>query len=181
MTPETVFHTQFCMTNRTLITYLGNEIVKKLKGPWRYTERIDLWTFDTYGSVCECETCRNGGNGADLTLQFLSRMREMMDDAGVGRKVRIVMCAYDGTRTMEPPTRPVPENLIRAGDLVTFYPIMRCYRHDLDDETCAENRRYFALLKGWLSLPQGMPVVMGEYYNVTRLTISHFVYKAYAP
>ena len=168
LTPETVFHTQFCMTNPELIAYLGHEIVKKLRGPWRFAERIDLWTFDTYGDVCECENCRSEGNGADLTLYFLSKIREIIDADGAGQRVQIVMCAYDGTCTMEPPTRPVPENLIRAGDLVTYYPIMRCYRHNLDDTTCAENRRYFSLLQGWLSLPQSMPVVMGEYYNVTR-------------
>jgi len=82
--------------------------------------------------------------------------------------VRLATCAYEGTATVDGPSRPVPPNLIRAGDLASYYPINRCYQHDLADAACAVNARYTAALRSWFAQQPALPVCAGEYYNVSK-------------
>lgn len=91
-----------------------------------------------------------------------------MDEAGIGHRVRLVTCAYDGTGNMEPPKNPIPQNLIKASDMVVYYPITRCYEHDIYDESCPVNKRFAELLRGWLAVTPSLPMVIGEYYNVSK-------------
>lgn len=167
ITAENAQHVQFCMSNHNLLHYLWSKLLKLLQTDWYEADRVDVWGFDTWGSTCQCEHCRRLGNGADQTLHFLSYLREQLDEAvssGVlDHPVRLVMCAYEGTATLQPPENGIPENLRNSGDYVVYYPILRCYEHTMEEE-CSYNSFYRQSLEGW----KGIPVMAGEYYNVSK-------------
>lgn len=156
---------QFCVCQPSLIDYLADILIKRLRGEWRHLDRLDIWGFDTWGGACSCNACRAVGNGTDRTLYFLSALRKRLDCAGI--HTALVACAYEGTDTMEAPSHPTPANLL-SGDCVIHYPIHRCYAHDFDDPECATNAYYHRLLKDWLAQTPRLPCVMGEYYNVSK-------------
>ncbi len=168
LTAENALGVQFCMSNTALLDFLGDELITILSGEWYYADRIDVWTFDTWGKTCSCEACKKLGNGTDATLHFISHIRSSVDRAvaegKLDRDLRLVMCAYEGTSTLEPPSKPIPENLTDGRDYVVFYPINRCYHHTLNDSECDINRDYAKALRGW----QGIPLMVGEYYNVSK-------------
>ena len=169
---ETALRTQFCVSDESLLGFLCKEVLGLAAGRWREADRIDIWGFDTWGSGCCCDGCRRLGNASDRMLHFLSRLRQAAGEAALhGRldhAVRFVMCAYEGTSTLEAPTQPIPANLVSAGDYVVYYPILRCYAHDCADGTCSRNIPYDAALRGWLSCSPSLPVMVGEYYNVSK-------------
>ncbi|MCU0772537.1 MAG: DUF4838 domain-containing protein [Verrucomicrobia bacterium] len=164
--------TQFCASQPALVEFLGNALLKRLRGDWVIADRVDMWGFDTWGQMCQCEACRAIGNASDQMLHFASQMRGFLDRAEAAKKldrhVTLILCAYEGTASLEGPSRPVPENLAADGTLVTFYPINRCYRHALNDPDCATNRRYWAALNSWTSARPALRIVEGEYYNVSK-------------
>lgn len=156
---------QFCVSQKSLADYLASKIIKKLRGEWKYLDRLDIWGFDTWGGACSCGACRALGNSTDRALYFLSQLRGRLDAAG--ERVTLVGCAYEGTDTMDPPSRPVPENLL-GRDLVVHYPIHRCYAHRFDDPSCPVNAPYFSKLSGWRDRAPRLTTMLGEYYNVTK-------------
>ncbi len=156
---------QFCVSQDSLMDYLADILIKRLQGEWRYLDRLDIWGFDTGGGGCNCEKCRALGNGSDRTLHFLSELRKRIDRAGLS--VSLVGCAYEETDTLAAPLHETPENLL-ARDCVVYYPINRCYAHDLDDPACGINAAYCRNLKDWLAQSPHMHIVVGEYYNVHR-------------
>lgn len=168
ITPQNAIRTQFCVSKEDLCEYLSKTIIEKLKGEWIYADRLDIWGFDTWGSTCCCPDCLKKGNNSDGTLYFTSKLREALNQVDLGRSVQLVMCAYGGTATLEPPENPIPQNLIDAGDLLVFYPITRCYRHHLDETPCKENEYFQDCLTGWLSKTPAMPIIMGEYYDCSK-------------
>ncbi len=168
VTPENARRTQFCVSNDEVCEYFGAELVRRLREEWYEAERIDIWGFDTWGGTCACEKCLALGNSTDQTLRFLSKLREAIDNANLDRKVEMVLCSYGGTTTLEPPTKAIPQNVIDGGDMITFYPITRCYRHRLDEGPCPENEYFIKCLKGWLAKEPAMPIIMGEYYDLSK-------------
>lgn len=169
-TKENALKTQFCVSQPQLIDFLAKEVLKRLGEEWKNGDRIDIWGFDTWGDVCNCEQCKKLGNGSDQILYFLSAIRKCLDDAKengeLDRSIRLVTTAYEGTSTKQPPKNPVPRNLLDAGDYVVFCPILRCYEHNLDDSSCGMNQDYWKALKGWCN--SGISVMMLEYYNVSK-------------
>ena len=168
VTKENCMETQFCVTNEELIDFLSSELVLYVKTKWSYADKLDIWGFDTWGNVCTCEACERLGNSTDRTLHFISKLRDALNLAGIGKKVRLISCSYEGTSTIKPPKNPIPENLILAGDSVVYYPITRCYEHAMEDKACAVNKKFDDFLRGWTSQKTSMPVVIGEYYNVSK-------------
>lgn len=164
--------TQFCVSQPELIDFLSGEILARLSGEWREADHIDVWGFDTWGNACTCEGCRKLGNGSDRMLHFLSQLRTRIDEARrrgrLDHDTRMAMCAYEGTATLQGPVNPFPRNLTTSGDYVIFYPINRCYAHDIDDADCRYNDRYLKYLRSWFDQSPGMPVLVGEYYNVSK-------------
>ncbi|MEI6070712.1 MAG: DUF4838 domain-containing protein [Verrucomicrobiae bacterium] len=164
--------TQFCVSQPELIEFLGAALLKRLQKDWSIADRLDIWGFDTWGHTCQCPACRDLGNPTDVLLAFASRIREFLNqaeaDARLDRHVTLILCAYEGTASLDGPSRPVPQNLAADGTLVTFYPINRCYRHPLGDRDCATNRRYWEALKSWTEARPALRIVMGEYYNVSK-------------
>lgn len=164
--------TQFCVSRPDLRLFLAEELLSKLMGEFSTVDRLDVWGFDTWGGICTCPECRALGNGTDQILFLASSFREFLDRAyaqgRLDRRVRMVICAYEGTSTLEGPQGPVCGNLKDSGDCVVFYPINRCYAHDFNDPGCRINAFYNQALKSWLKPEVGIPVIMGEYYNVSK-------------
>jgi hypothetical protein len=169
---EKALSTQFCVSQPGLIVYLGDELLRRLNGPWHAADIIDLWGFDTWGNTCACADCRALGNAADQILFFLAQMRARVNqarrDGSLDHDVRLMACAYEGTATLNGPRRPLPQALLDADDGVTFYPINRCYAHNLDDALCHTNGTYQAALQSWLHDEAHLPVVAAEYFNVSK-------------
>lgn len=174
---EKALSTQFCMTNKECSDYLCEEILKCLNNEWYEADRVDIWTFDTWGKSCQCENCRKLGNSTDKTLHFLSQVRTFIDkaiqDGRLDHDIRIVGCAYEGTGTLEPPLNPIPRNLKNNKDYLVFYPINRCYMHEFGDEACEDNLKYKKALQGW----QDMPLMLGEYWNVSKFEDLPYIFK----
>lgn len=172
-TRSRALYTQFCVTNPALCEYLGESLLQCVMGKWYDADRIDVWPFDTWGNVCACEHCRVLGNGTDQALYFLSRMREYLDNAKrqgrLDHDVQLVLTAYEGTSTLAAPTQPVPKNLTDAGDYIVYCPILRCYDHTLSDTDCSYNKIYAETLSDWMTVRDQIPVMLLEYYNVSKL------------
>jgi hypothetical protein len=171
-TKEMAQRTQFCVSQEGLVDFLGDELIGYLAGPWKEADRIALWGFDTWGDVCGCERCSGLGNASDQTLFFLSKMRDAVQRAlkngTIGHDVKLAACAYEGTATISGPSNPVPRNLRDSGDYIVFYPINRCYAHDLGNGACPQNSLYLDALKSWFAQEPSLPLMAGEYYNVSK-------------
>jgi hypothetical protein len=169
---EAAQRTQFCVSQPDLFEYLGTALVRRLRGEWADADRVDVWGFDTWGQICQCPECRAIGNAGDAMLVMASRLREVLDRAEAAgeldRHVTLILCAYEGTASLDDPSRSVPANLAADGTLVTFYPINRCYQHTLDDAGCETNARYWKALNAWTAARPALRIVMGEYYNVSK-------------
>ncbi len=169
---ETALNTQFCVSNPDLQEFLGREFVQLLAGAWQNARRIDVWGFDTWGQTCSCAGCQKIGNNSDQAVFLLTVLRDHVNRAvaqgHLDHQVELIMCAYGGTATIEPPSRPIPPQLLAAGDLVVFYPITRCYAHDYFDPICPDNKYFAQNLTGWCQLEPKLPVIIGEYYNVSK-------------
>jgi len=169
---EAAQRTQFCASRNDLMDFLGTELLEYLNGPWKHTDRVDVWGFDTWGATCHCPDCLKLGNSSDQTLHFVSQLRRRIDlarkNGHLDHDVRLVLCAYEGTATMAGPSKPAPQNLLDAGDYVTFYPINRCYAHNFTETSCSWNRTYNESLKSWFAIKPTLPVMIGEYYNVSK-------------
>lgn len=164
--------TQFCVSQPDLLAFLGEELLHHLQREWHDSDRIQVWGFDTWGSTCNCSGCREIGNASDQALYLLSAFRETLNqawqDGRLARRVTLALCCYEGTATITGPSRPVPRNLLDAGDYGVFFPINRCYAHDFADETCPINRRYCEALRSWFAQKPSLPILIGEYYNVSK-------------
>ena len=55
-----------------------------------------------------------------------------------------------------------------AGDYLIYAPIVRCYAHGFDDPGCSYNRAYASALSGWNQIRPHLPVMVLEYYNVSK-------------
>lgn len=164
--------TQFCVSNHGLLEFLAEEFLGYITGEWKEAERVDIWNFDTWGSSCTCSKCKKLGNSTDQNLYLISYLRNFIEqakrDGRLDHDVKLVMCSYEGTATIAPPQNPIPQNLIDSGDFIVFYPILRCYAHNIDDDSCSYNEVYARMLNGWYGLSPRMPVIQGEYYNVSK-------------
>ncbi len=167
---KNAINVQFCVTNEELLDKLAETVIDKIKTDWKDQSVFELAGFDTWGASCNCEKCSALGNGTDRTLHYLSHIRKRIDqayrDGIIDHNIRLSFDAYEGTDTLEAPENPVPENLIKAGDYPLFCPILRCYQHDLSDDTCGKNRIYKRTLNDWTKT--GMMLAMNEYYNVSK-------------
>ncbi|MBR3942114.1 MAG: DUF4838 domain-containing protein [Clostridia bacterium] len=168
-TKDNALWTQFCMSNEVLLDFLADDLLEYLNREWYEADRVDIWPLDIWTKSCQCDNCKKLGNGSDRALNLISHLRKRInkavDEQVLDRNVRLVLCSYEGTDTLQPPQNPVPENIIRDGlDYIVFYPILRCYAHYFDDASCSINAVYENCLKGW----KDIPVMIGEYYNVSK-------------
>ncbi|MCD6323365.1 MAG: hypothetical protein J7L77_10130, partial [Clostridiales bacterium] len=159
---------QFCVSNDKLIDFLGNYLLQYLTGEWKYADRIDIWGFDTWGQTCNCKNCQALGNSTDQNLHFISKMRNFLNSAKANNKldhdVSMIFCGYEGTCTLQGPTKPIPQNIIDAGDMMVYAPIRKCYAHDFSDESCKMNKFYKDALESWFNKQSNLPIIIGEFY-----------------
>ena len=168
-TKANALRVQFCVSAEGIADFLAEELIERLERDWRHADRVDVWNFDSWGGSCCCSDCEKLGNATDKNLYFLSQLRDRINAAvqsgRLSHQVRLALCAYEGTLTLAAPLHAVPENLLQAGDYAVFYPILRCYAHNMD-ENCPDNRVYREALADWLKTP--LPIMVGEYYNVSK-------------
>lgn len=164
--------TQFNVVDSGLQDFLAAGLLDQLNGPWREADIIYVWGFDTWGEGCRCPGCQALGNGTDQILHLFSCLRTRLDAARANGRldhdVRLGMCAYEGTASLDAPTGAVPANLLRSGDYAVFYPINRCYDHAFADRACAINARYHQALAAQLATAGQLPFCVGEYWNVSK-------------
>ena len=172
---------QFCVSNKDLTDFLGNELIDELNGAYGRADRLEIWGYDTWGAVCTCGQCAKLGNGSDAAVKLVSDLKVKIDEAYaeglLNRPVMMSMCSYEGTATLAAPENPFPEN-VSAGVINAYYPIDRCYAHQMgvefdahqmgDSQGCARNARFDDNLRKWLAAPGAPKLVMGEYYNVSK-------------
>lgn len=164
---ETAIHCQLCLAQESLFDYLGEKILHILDAEFADVDILDLWSFDTWGATCSCPFCVELGNGVDQTLYLLSQIRRRLDN-NLRRQIWLNGILYEGTASMAPPTRKIPENLQAAKDILINYPIKRCYRHSISDFDCTMNRLYEETISAWSQCHGGLSIWIGEYYNVSR-------------
>jgi len=171
-TKENALSTQFCVSCPDLMEFLTEGLIKYVESTPGDTTAIDVWGFDTWGGICTCPECTKLGNGTDQMLHMCSALRDGLNNAHssgrLERNFNLLMCGYEGTSTIQAPENPAPQNLIDAGDYLVYYPILRCYAHDLFDDTCSRNQIYGKTLKDWHKRCPDLKMHFGEYYNVSK-------------
>jgi len=163
----------FCTTNKDAVTELCKLIVNDLVcGEWSKLDFLDFWMLDN-GHWCECEECKKSGN---LTYKMImvvysldKAIKAAIKEGRLKRDVRILFPAYH--ETLPAPDFVLPIDFDYKNCLVTYFPIERCYVHNIDDENCTEtNQMLLQKLLPWLDNTSGNykgEVFIGEYYNVS--------------
>lgn len=164
---------QFCVTNEAAVNHVAQAVIELCRTDWAETDWQNLWLFDTWAGWCQCGHCRALGNDADRYLHFLGRVRTAADAAvkagTLDHAPGFVLVAYEGTPSLEGPTRGIPDVLASGRDLVLYAPINRCYAHTLEDPACDElNTHYARTLGEWGREAHRMPLAVVEYYNVSK-------------
>lgn len=167
------FGDNFCSSNPYACDELMKKIVTELaEGQWQDADSINFWTLDG-GRWCECESCQALGTPTDKTLLLVHRlcleMKRARQEGRLHRDVSIFFTIY--LETIQPPTRPLPDDFDYQCCIGTYYPINRCYVHSLTDPACTEtNVSFVSHLKGWTTDPPRYyrgQLLIGEYYNVS--------------
>ena len=167
ITAENALSVQFCVNEPDLLDYLADKLIDRLKSDWKEADIVDVWTFDTWGGSCNCNACQKTGNGMDRIYVLLSHLRKRVDEAvkcgELHKNYNLVTDMYEGTDTIEPPLNPVPDNMLED-DYIAIAPILRCYKHNMDDQECAYNSFYKKQIEG----VKGYKLAVCEYYNVSK-------------
>ena len=169
------FGTNICTSNSDAIDHLLKGLVAELaEGEWRDAGSINFWPIDG-GKWCECENCTPLGNPTDRLLLLVHQLQEAIEAARangrIKRPIGIVFPIYH--ETLVPPSRPLPEGFDYHTCIGTYFPILRCYVHSIDDTTCTEYN--VPLWNALLDWTQGEPryyqgqFFVGEYYNVSKI------------
>ena len=172
LTRQTALDNQFCVSQPDLMDFICQEFLAQVMGPWKDADEVDVWGLDTWGGICNCPACQALGNGTDQNLHLVSRIRTYLNkarlDGRLDHDVKLVICSYEGTNTLEPPVNKIPQNLLDAGDFVLYAPIVRCYEHTFADPDCSYNRLYNEALEAWGKLDNPIDLMVLEYYNVSK-------------
>ena len=168
-----------CTSNGDAMEELCKRIVDALvDGVWKYADHIHIWPLDN-GAWCQCDQCRELGNYSarilKLAYQVDKAIKKARSQGILKRKILIICPAYH--ETLPVPDCPLPEDFDYESIMAVFYPIERCFAHDLDDPICTEtNALLMERLLPWSRNPhyQG-ELVIGEYYNVSAFAAMPFV------
>jgi hypothetical protein len=165
---------QPCFSNPGALDHLARHVVGHCAHDWRETDYQNLWLFDTWAGWCECDACQALGNDADRYLHVLAAVRRGLDAAHAGGRLSrpppgLVLVAYEGTPSLDGPSRPIPPELRDGRDCALYAPINRCYAHSLADPACDElNGHYARTLGEWGRVADQFPLAVVEYYNVSK-------------
>ena len=119
------------------------------------TGRYLLLADDVAEGACHCPECAPL-SASDQALLYANRLQRAIRKTDPAARVSYL--AYHAT--LAPPERIEPDD----GIFLEFAPIRRCYRHALDDEGCAVNRRHVAALDALLPSFGGAPFHVTEYW-----------------
>lgn len=167
------FGNNFCTSNPDACReYMKRFVDAVATGPYRGADIVRFWMLD-WGKWCECDKCKSLGQPTDRNLLLVNQLDKALKrahEAGrLNRRVPIRFLVY--ADVLAPPSRPLPEDFDYATCTATFYPIRRCYLHQIDDPTCKENRYFMGIYHRWFTAADRLyrgNVVVGEYYNVSR-------------
>lgn len=164
--------TQFCVSHPGLQASLADGLLDWVNGAWHEADIVYVWGFDTWGECCHCAGCTRLGNGADQILHLFAALRGQLNRARatgqLDHDLRLGLCLYEGTATLDAPRNGVPDVLRAAGDYGVYYPINRCYAHAFTDASCAINARYHHALCDQIAVTPRLDLCVGEYWNVSK-------------
>ena len=167
------FGYNFCTSNKDMQNEFMKNLVEKLaKGDWKYADYLDWWPEDA-DHWCVCDDCKALGSPTDRNLIMTHLIREglkqALADGRLKRDIKVKFLIYSSAGVIDPPTKPLPKGFDYDGIMGTFFPIYRCYVHNLDDPACTEfNLHYFKHLNAWRTNPYYKGKFMiGEYYNIS--------------
>ena len=166
------FGDNFCTSDPSAMAeWSRNAATDLAEGRNREADIMNAWMLDA-GTWCECEPCKAQGSRTDRNLlvvhHYAQAIREARAAGRIHRPIRLLFLAYSDV--IEPPTRPLPADFDYEVCIATYFPICRCYVHDLDDPTCSKNANYMKHLRGWATAPERHyrgQICIGEYYNVS--------------
>jgi hypothetical protein len=170
---KNAYRYQFCVSNDAVVEFAVRAIVEHLKTDWQWTDIQNIYVFDTWAGWCQCSRCQALGNDADRYLHFLVAVRRAVRRGVATGELKhdtvLDLNAYEGTPSLEAPSRPLPEGFANGEDFVSYAPINRCYAHTLADPRCGEfNEHYARTMKDWGRNTSRMPLTIMEYYNVSK-------------
>lgn len=162
---------------RELVRLVTNALID---GIWKNADYLDVWPLDN-GTWCDCPLCRAQGNYATRILMLAYELDRSLKRAHaegrLKRTVRLICPAYH--ETLPPPDRSLPDDFDYSSILVIFFPIERCFLHDIDDPVCTETNTVLKnLLQSWTKSAHGNytgELFIGEYYNVSSFAAMPFV------
>ena len=164
--------TNYCTSNPDATReFVKNYVHGLSQGRYREADVVRLWTLDG-GTWCQCEPCKATGIPTDRYLGLVNALANGVKDARkqgvINRPIIIRFLAY--ADVLHPPTRPLPADFDLDMCSATFFPIVRCYVHNIDDPACPKNAGYIKHLQGWatdLKRHYRGQLCIGEYYNVS--------------
>jgi len=174
----------YCISNSDAGKEFARRLIEQfVSGDWQYVDVLNFWMLDgDYKQWCACEKCKALGSHTDQIFiaanEVLKQLKQARDAGKINHRVEISVIAY--AATIEPPTKPLPQGYDLENSSITFYPICRCYAHNMGDASCTgTNQKYVNQLKGWT---QGKgryykgTLFIGEYYNVSSIMTMPVVY-----
>jgi hypothetical protein len=170
---EGMYGMNVCTSNPDPLHYIYSRIVDELAhGEWQDVDSLNFWSIDN-GVWCQCTSCAALGAPTDRLLLMVHGLDQAVDQAlargELQRGIKIVFPIYQ--QTVPPPTRPLPADFDYTTNIGTFFPILRCYVHSIDDPTCTEfNRDFWQAFQGWTGPAERFyrgEIFVGEYFNVS--------------
>jgi len=170
---EGMYGMNIASSNPAPLDYLYEQIILELtEGEWQDVDSLNFWSIDN-GVWSQSPECLALGEPTDRLLLMVHGLDQAIDAAiaegRMQRAIKIVFPIYQ--QTLPPPSRPLPVDFDYETNVGTFFPIMRCYVHEIDDPTCTEyNAEHWESFLGWT---QGNDrhyhgeIFVGEYFNVS--------------
>ena len=171
-----------CTSNVDGVSELAENMIRSFNsGDYRYLEFLNLWAYDN-GTWCECDNCLDTGNLSRRMLMLAydinRKFREAYEQGRMKRRIKLVVPVYH--ETLEPPDKPLPDDFDYEYITATFFPIERCYAHNINDRDCLEsNSLLIRDYEGW-NKDKGSnyrgEIFIGEYYNVSSFASLPFIF-----
>jgi len=134
---KNAYRYQFCVSNDAAVEFIVRAVIKHLKDRLAMDRHSEHLCLRYLAGWCECGRCQALGNDADRYLHLLAAVRRTVQHAVASGELKhdtgLDMNAYEGTPSLEAPSRPLPADLATGENFVSYAPINRCYAHPLAD------------------------------------------------
>lgn len=171
-----------CTSNKEGVSKLAENMMVSLnEGAYQYCDYLNLWAYDN-GTWCSCKNCTELGNLSRRMLMLAYDINKIFKSAyengTTHRRIKLVVPVYH--ETLEPPDMPLPDDFDYEYIISTFFPIERCYAHNIYDEGCTEtNKKLKDIYEKWTAHKTGNykgDLFIGEYYNVSSFASLPFIF-----